>query len=213
MGQQAFQELLNNPPMPHESDNSYQGRDWKTIKLSEVLVPGQVRWAEFNTSVEDATHRLIEGGSPNVVLVRRDSYSRTAVSTFDFGDLNAYLLFAVGLARPGEGPISSFNELIRKAREGKTVNLGDIQHLGQKEELITLPASASLTQAVELLGSGIHRIIVVKEGTQDVEGVLTQVRLVRFFWEHGRHFEAIYDLFHKTLRDLGVGPRVVHSVK
>jgi len=213
MGQQAFTDLLNNPPLAHESDGTFVGRDWKTLKLRDIIDPGLVHWVELGTSVEDATARLIEVGSPNVLLVRRDVGSEVVVGTFDYKDLNAYLLLAVGLAHPVVGMAASHAELIRKIKEGKTVYLRDIQELGQKEELIELADNAELTEAVPYFGGGVHRIVVTKQGEQAVAGVLTQLRLVRFFWEQGRHFEQVHALFQQTLHSLGVGPRVVHSIK
>jgi len=79
--------------------------------------------------------------------------------------------------------------------------------------LIELPENAELTEAVPYFGGGVHRIIVTKQGGQEVAGVLTQLRLVRFFWEQGRHFEQVQALFQQTLHSLGVGPRIVHSIK
>ena len=147
------------------------------------------------------------------MLVRDGPASRVAITTFDYCDLNAYLLLVVGLGHPDEAHVQSFNELIRKGREGKPIRLEDIKDLGRREVFITLPHNANLTHAVEIFGSGIHRIIVVEEGTMDVVGVLTQVRLVRFFWENGRNFPAVYDLFPSCLRDLGFGVRPVKSIK
>lgn len=62
--QQALQELLNNPPTKG-GDAKFQGRDWKSISLGEVTEPGLVRFAEYDTSVEDAT---------SVSLPRVDGY-------------------------------------------------------------------------------------------------------------------------------------------
>jgi hypothetical protein len=52
--QQAMQELLNNPPTK-TGDARFQGRDWKTIRLGELVDPSMVRFAEYDTIVEDAT--------------------------------------------------------------------------------------------------------------------------------------------------------------
>lgn len=63
MSEQAIQELLNNPPLPHKSDDEFGGRDWKSIKVSEVIDPNEVHWAEVDTTVEDATN---VGCAPNL---------------------------------------------------------------------------------------------------------------------------------------------------
>jgi hypothetical protein len=52
--QQALQDLLNNPPTKG-GDPKFQGRDWKTVRLGEIVEPDLVRFAEYDTSVEDAT--------------------------------------------------------------------------------------------------------------------------------------------------------------
>ena len=56
-----------------------------------------------------------------------------------------------------------------------------VKGISRKEGLTTLPDTAHLTKALELFGSGVHRIVIVKENTMDVVGVLTQLRLVQFF--------------------------------
>lgn len=156
---------------------------------------------------------MTTSGPPNVVLVREHAQSQVAVTTFDYSDLNAYLLLVVGLGQPDEDHAVSFNELIRKAREGKPIRLEDIKELGRREEFRTLPHTANLGQATEIFGGGAHRIIVQREGTEEVVGVLTQLRLTRFLWENGRHFSDIQDLFYLSLRDVGIGARTVRSIK
>lgn len=52
--QQALQELFNNPPTKG-GDSKFQGRDWKTVRLREIVDPELVRFVEYDTSVEDAT--------------------------------------------------------------------------------------------------------------------------------------------------------------
>ena len=59
--------------------------------------------------------------------------------------------------------------------------------------------------AVETFGGGVHRIIVVKEGTNHVMGVLSQTRLVKFLWENGRSFPVIDQLYPIEIRELGIG--------
>lgn len=157
--------------------------------------------------------RLISHGAPNVVLLRENPQSQAAVGTFDYNDLNAYLLLVVGLAQPDEEHTESFNELARRGREGKPIPLKDVKDLGRKEPLVTLPDTADLTKAVEVFGSGIHRVIVVKEGTSDVVGILTQLRLVRFFWESRSTFSALERLYQQCLKDLNIGSKSVFAIK
>lgn len=149
-----------------------------------------------------------------MVLVRADKNTRMVVTTFDFSDLNAYLLMVVGLARPEERHLLSFRELTRKAREGKPIPVIEVKQLGRPDDDFSiLPHTAELSRAVEIFGSGMHRILIAKEGTQEIGGVLSQSRLLRFFWEHGRNFPAIDTLYPLNLLDLRIGSRAIVSIK
>ncbi|CBX98431.1 cell separation during budding, partial [Plenodomus lingam] len=210
--QQALQDLLNNPPTKG-GDPKFQGRDWRSIRLGEIVDPELVRFVEYDTSVEDATSILVKHGAPNVVLLREDANTRHATGTFDYSDLNAYLLLVVGLAHPDEGDIASFDELAKKGREGKPIPLKDVKEVGgKKEPLITLPSTADLTKAIEVFGSGVHRVLVAEEGTTNVIGILTQLRLVQFFWENRQSFPAVDQLYPYQLKDLNIGSKHVLAI-
>ncbi|PSN62875.1 hypothetical protein BS50DRAFT_577758 [Corynespora cassiicola Philippines] len=211
LSQQALQDLLNNPPTKG-GDPAFAGRDWKTIKVGELVDRSLVRFVQYDTSVEEATNLLVTSGAPNVVLLRENENSRTATGTFDYSDLNAYLLLVVGLAHPEEADVASFDELARKGREGKPIPLKDVKDLGKKEPLITLPESADLTKAVEVFGSGVHRVLVAEENGTDIVGVLTQLRLVKFFWENRQSFPAVDQLYPQLIRDLNIGSHSVFAI-
>lgn len=151
-----------------------------------------------------------------MVLVREDRKSREAYTTFDYSDLNAYLLLVIGLVQPNENePLvtEKLTHVADKTRKGEKVTLREIQNIGPKEALITLPESASLAQAVETFGSGVHRIIITRDGSTDTVGVLTQLRLVSFFRENGVDFPSVEELLPVPLKDLGIGARPVVSIK
>jgi len=119
----------------------------------------------------------------------------------------------VGLAHPEEQDVASFDELAKKGREGKPIPLKDVKDLGKKEPLITLPDTADLTKAMEVFGSGVHRVLVAKEDTTDVVGVLTQLRMVSFFWENRASFPAVDQLYPQLLKDLSIGQKQVLAIK
>jgi hypothetical protein len=207
-------DLVNNPPTKHsheDEESKFAGRDWRTIRVGEVVDTGLVRWVEMGSSVEDATNLLITSGAPNVVLLREEKESKIPMGTFDYNDLNSYLLLVVGLAQPEDR--QSFKELAQKGREGKAIPMRDVKDLGRKEPLVTLPHTADLTKAIEILGSGIHRIVVVDAGSGDAVGVLTQLRMVEFFWENQRWFGLVEGLYEASLRDLNIGAYHVYAIK
>lgn len=147
------------------------------------------------------------------MLIRRTKDCREAVGTFEYSDLTAYLLFVVGLNVPEDGDGSALSKLAQRGREGKPVALREIEKLSKKDPFTSLPRTAGLTKAVELFGSGIHRIVITESRSEDVIGVLSQIQLVNFFWVHGRHFSALEPLFSRTLGDLAIGSHAVYAIK
>lgn len=119
----------------------------------------------------------------------------------------------VGLAHPDEADSGSFDELAKKGREGKPIPLRDIKEIGRKEPLIVLPTSADLTKIMEVFGSGVHRVLIAEEGTSDIIGVLTQLRLVKFFWENRQSFPVVDQLYPSLIKDLHIGSQSVYAIK
>ncbi|KAF4974085.1 hypothetical protein FZEAL_8986 [Fusarium zealandicum] len=209
--QAALQELLNHPPVGNKHANPrFSGRDWRDVAVEELVSPEDVKWVEFDNSIEEATKVLLKS-STNVALVREDTSSETAVSTFDYSDLNFYLLVVVGLAKPEEDQVELFNSILSKAQEGGQMPLRDVMPLFRKDSLVTLPGAEKLAQAIQILGSGIHRLLVTAPNGE-VVGIASQLRIVEFFWHEGVNFPNIDRLYPVVLRDLGIGAREIISV-
>ncbi|CAF3522140.1 unnamed protein product, partial [Fusarium graminearum] len=203
--QAALQELLSHPPAGNKHANpKFAGRDWRDVSIGELVSPDDIKWVEFDTSVEEATKALLKSHT-NVVLVREDASTHTAVSTFDYTDLNVYLLVVVGLAKPEDDQVELFNSILAKAQEGGQIPLRD-------ESLVALPSEEKLAQAIQILGSGIHRLMVTAT-SGEVVGIASQLRIVEFFWNEGVNFPSIDRLYPAMLRDLGVGTKDIVSVK
>jgi len=140
--------------------------------------------------------------------------TRIAVGAFDYDDLLAYLLCVTELALPNDAEDSEIADVLKRARANQPIPLEDIKYLlGRKEPPAFLDHTATLTKAVEIFGSGSHRIIVRKQGTTEVVGVLSQLRLVRFFWENVKSFGVVDALHARTLKDLELGSHGVVSIK
>jgi CBS domain-containing protein len=148
-----------------------------------------------------------------VILIREKAQRSVAVGTFDYSDLNAYLLVVVGLAHPEDDQKQLYDGIASKARDGKAIPLRDIQSLAKKGPLITVSQTDDLSSAIEHFGSGVHRVVVCKDGTDEVVGILSQLRLVRFLWENGSSFPGIDKLYSYTLKDLGIGTPHAISIK
>jgi len=209
--QQAIQDLLNHPPPNRQANPRFTGRDWRDVTVGELVSQEDVSWAEFGTSVEDATMALLKNKSA-VVLIRNDAASQAVVSTFDFNDLNSYLLVVVGLAKPEEAHIALYDSVAKRARDREAIPLRDIEPICRKDPVVKLGADQNLEKAVEVLGGGIHRILVT-DAASNVVGVLDQLKLVEFFWNEGINFPAIDRLYPLALRDLPVGSQQIIAIK
>ncbi|KAI7144392.1 hypothetical protein KC347_g615 [Hortaea werneckii] len=207
---QALTELLMHPPVKGSGDDArFKGRDWRNIQISEIIEPAETRFVELSSSIEATTKLLIKSGAPNVVLIRESTKTKTAISTFDFSDLNAYLLLVLGLSQPDD----LASKLAERARAGEAIPLSDaMDHLRAREEPAFLPHTATLTRAMEVLGGGAHRVLINKEGSSETIGILTQLRLVRFFWENHKNFAATEALYARSLKDLQLGAKEVLAI-
>jgi hypothetical protein len=210
--QAAVQDLLNHPPAPRQQNPRFAGRDWRDVAIGELVSKDDVKWAELDTSVEDATRVLLKNTVSNVVIIRENAASITPVSTFDYSDLNAYLLAVVGLAHPGDELVALYDDLAKRAQSRTEIPLRDIQPVCRKESLVVLQGDEDLAKAIEVFGGGIHRILVTNYNSE-VVGVLSQLRLMEFFWNEGVNFRVIDDLYPMIMRDLGVGSQHIIAVK
>ncbi|CAF9912460.1 MAG: cell separation during budding [Alectoria fallacina] len=211
LSEAQMRDLMNNPPTAGSADPKFAGRDWQHIAVGELVHPEDVRWVEVDTGVEDATNLLTESGAP-ALLVRASKNENSAVATFDYRDLTQYLLFATGQLQPDDEHLMVFEKLAKKAQQGHKIPLRDAKSLGNKEPFLTLPHTADLTAAVETFGGGVHRIVILKEGTNHAIGILSQLRLVKFLWENGRAFPIIDELYPREVKDLGIGSQGLISV-
>ncbi|KAK3622989.1 cell separation during budding [Elasticomyces elasticus] len=200
---QALTDLLMQPSTKSNGDEAkFRGRDWRTVQVGEIVDSAEVRFVELDTSIEHTTKLLIKSGAPNVVLIRETRRTKTAIGTFGYSELNAYLLLVLGLSKPDE----LAQELAERAQSGQTIPLSDVNdHLGPREQPAFLPHTAELSKAMEILGGGIHRVVITKEGTSEAVGVLTQLRLVRFFWDNHKNFRATEQLYSLSLKELELG--------
>lgn len=142
----------------------------------------------------------------SVVLVKEETSASNPTFCFDYNDLNAYLLTVVGLARPDN------HHIMVKAQGGARITLQEIQSLCSRETIIKLNSNVNLSQAIEKLGSGIHRILVT-DTAGDVIGILSQLRMVEFFWNEGINFPTIDRLYPAAVQDLGIGGQPIISVQ
>lgn len=56
LNQSAIQSLIDNPPPPKNVDPAFIGRDWQQISIGELVSPGDLRFVELDTGIEEATN-------------------------------------------------------------------------------------------------------------------------------------------------------------
>ncbi|KAI0150631.1 hypothetical protein GGR57DRAFT_188955 [Xylariaceae sp. FL1272] len=209
--QAAIQDLLNQPPALRNHNPRFSGRDWRDIAIGELVSKDDVRWVNMDTSVEDASMALVKNTSSNVVLIRENTTSTKPISTFDYSDLNAYILVVVGLGHPPDELVALYDDIAKKAQAHTSIPLRDVQPVFRKESLVVLQGDEDLTRAIEIFGSGIHRILVTSF-SGEVIGILSQLTLVEFFWNEGINFKVIDELYPKLMHELGVGSQQIIGV-
>ncbi|KAF3763059.1 hypothetical protein M406DRAFT_238357, partial [Cryphonectria parasitica EP155] len=211
--QAAVQELMAHPPSARQPNPRFAGRDWRDVRLGELvsLNTDEMRWVDLESSVEEATMILVKGNvAGNCVLVK-DGPVKRPVATFDYKDLNAYLLVVVGLAKPEEEHVQLYEGIARRASEREAIPLREIQPLCRQEQLVSLSPDDFLPGAIEVFGSGIHRILVTTQDGETV-GVLSQLKVVEFFWNEGVNFQVIDRLYPALLRDLRIGSQQIVAI-
>lgn len=142
-------------------------------------------------------------------LLLRSSPSDTSVSrTFDYSDLTAFLLMVLGVmdaSHASNMSTASFQDLVKKAREGDhNIPVKLVGDIGAKDPFIAFPETECLARVVEKMASGVHRIAVTRENGNDVIGVLSQRKVIKFFWENVRAFIDIEHLYQKTVKSIHI---------
>lgn len=69
--QAALQDLINHPPNHNTSDPRFAGRDWRRIRVGELVQKPEVRWAELDMDVQQATSvcaPLVPPSGPSTLL-------------------------------------------------------------------------------------------------------------------------------------------------
>ncbi|KAK6543181.1 cell separation during budding [Orbilia ellipsospora] len=201
-------DLLAVAPRP---EGNVQQRDWRTVQCRELVANQELRFVEENTPIEDACKLLVEHGISSLPI---KSENGAVIGTFDYSDLTAYLLMVLGVWKgdPSDSQGHTFQDLASQSRSGGDIPVKLVKDLGKKDPFITVSEAEGLAKVVEILGSGVHRVAVVREGTDSVIGVISQLRMLEFFWANAKSFSQIDQLLPLSLRELNFGTVPVISI-
>lgn len=202
------------PPHSRQPNPKFAGRDWREVQLGELvsLNTDTVQWVDMESSVEEATMTLVKGNAAGNCVLVKEGPLKKPVSIFDYNDLNAYLLAVVGLARPDEEHLSLYDSIAKRAQDREAIPLRDIQPICRHEQLVSLPPDEYLPGAIEVFGSGIHRLLVTGPDGEAI-GVVSQLKVLEFFWNEGVNFPVIDRLYPAILRDLQIGSQQIIAIK
>lgn len=182
--------------------------DWPDVPLTDLVQPEKLTFVDANESVEKAFDILEQLDLTSLPI--RNGSSKDVSHTFDYADLNAYLLLVLGHIEPIED--SPFvKENVVNARSGKEVPVKFVSQLGINDPFVSVSASSTLSTAVEILGNGVHRIAIYDANDpHTIVGILSQRRLVDYIWQNGRLFKSLEQLFQTPLKNLlKIGTEVI----
>lgn len=181
--------------------------EWQDIKLSELVEKNKLILINDTLSVEEAFDTLVKNGLTSVP-VEKFSNDLNCL-TFDYTDLNAYLLLVLNKIKPENlrnmdySPKEEIPNLIRKAQRGEQVPVSFVIKITNKNLFIKLTESDTLSTVVEILGTGVHRIAITNDNK--LTGILSQRRLVKFLWDNARRFPSMEPLLSSSISSLHIG--------
>ncbi|GME71040.1 unnamed protein product [Ambrosiozyma monospora] len=188
--------------------------EWKDIPLAELVEKSKLITIDAQLSVEQAFETLVNNGLTSVPV---EEYPQDLnCLTFDYADLNTYLLMVLNKLKPETllnapfEPKEDLVKLIKKAQSGEQVPVKFVISLTTKNPFIKLNETDTLSTVVEILGSGVHRIAITKENK--MTGVLSQRRLVKFLWDNARRFPSMEPLLSSSLKSLNIGSSNVITI-
>ncbi|KAH3675635.1 hypothetical protein WICMUC_002552 [Wickerhamomyces mucosus] len=198
-------------------------RDWQDIKLIELVESAKLIFIDSKISVEEAFNTL-QTNNLTSLPVLEDLNDKTNLNclTFDYTDLNSYLLLVLGRLSINEQTFeknpyykdpNEVTSLIQKATRGEQVPVKFVTQLVPKNPFYKLSENENLSSVVEILGTGVHRIAIVDPNFTHITGILSQRRLMKYFWDNARRFPSLEPLFQSTLEELNIGSRNVISIQ
>ena len=201
--------------------SSIIGLDWSEIPLIELTESNKLISIHSSHSVQAAFETLLENNltSVPVSISKNDPTDLTNCLTFDYSDLNTYLLLIMNKINYADLNVEEIGDVkttaqekhdiviqnINKAKRGEEVPVEFIIKLHPKNPFIKFNETDTLFSVMETLGNGVHRIAIANEEGNKITGILSQRRLIRYMWENARRFPSLDFYLTSTLQDLKIG--------
>lgn len=180
--------------------------EWQDIRLSELVETNKLITIDAQVSVEEAFQTLVNNGLTSVPV--EESPNDPDCLTFDYTDLNAYLLLVLNKIKSEELLGMDYDSalvpgMVQHAQRGEQVPVSFVVRLNTKNPFIKLTEEDTISTVVEILGTGVHRVAITNENR--LTGILSQRRLVKYLWENARRFPSMEPLFQSSIRSLNIG--------
>ncbi|KAI5964602.1 SDS23 [Candida pseudojiufengensis] len=198
-----------------------QAPDWSDIPLTEIVESNKLISIHASHSVQSAFETLVKNDltSVPVSISKDDPTDLRNCLTFDYSDLNTYLLLIMNKIDYSELNVDEIGEEksslkekhdlitfnINKAKKGEEVPVEFIIKLHPKNPFIKFVEIDTLFSVMETLGNGVHRIAITNNESTKIIGILSQRRLIKYMWENARRFPSLEFYLSSTLQDLKIG--------
>ncbi|AGO10147.1 AaceriAAR154Wp [[Ashbya] aceris (nom. inval.)] len=177
---------------------------WQHIELSQLVEENKLVFINAEISVEEAFNTLVEH---NLTSLPVEQYPGDMdCVTFDYNDLNSYLLLVLGKTTVAD------EEITRQCQLGQPVPVGRIVKLTPKNPFYKVPETENLSTVMGILGSGVHRVAIMDSTSSSIRGILSQRRLMKYLWDNARQFSNLEVLLNSSLQKLGIGVLDPHTL-
>lgn len=194
--------------------------DWNEIALVDLTEANKLITIDNTYSVQRAFETLISHDLTSVPVVLPGSEGKTNYLSFDYSDLNTYLLLIMGridvndlfideIGADCNEPLSLAEKkerlaaFVARAKKGEEVPVDILVRLQPKTPFLRFKESETLLKAVEAFGSGAHRVAIINSASK-ISGILSQRRTIKFFWENARRFPSLEPLLNSSLQELNI---------
>jgi CBS domain-containing protein len=207
--------ISRNPSVSSNISNSQYltgaSLEWQDITLTDLVETNKLIRISSKISVEKAFQTLVDNGLTSVP-VEEFPHDLNCL-TFDYTDLNAYLLLVLNKLKAEElrnidyQPREEIPNLIKRAQRGEQVPVDFVIRITNKNPFIKLSEFDTLSNVVEILGSGVHRIAITNTTANNttLSGILSQRRLIKYLWDNARRFPSMEPLLSSSIRSLHIG--------
>lgn len=202
--------------------NAPSNAEWSDIPLVDLVETSKLIAINSSYSIQKAFETLVDHDLTSLpVALSRTNFDLTNCLSFDYSDLNTFLLLvmnkinlnelieenvsdALGTPLTPQQKHDNLMSIVAKAKKGEDVPVDAIIRLHPKNPLIMLKETQPLLKAVEAFGNGVHRVAILSSENR-ISGILSQRRVLKFFWENARRFPSLEFYLNSSLQDLKIG--------